>query len=150
LTRDCRAVLGLEDDVEIAACGRAEARMKVRGHRLNPAHAQFLGHQAIDAPNPRARRANRGRCEPDDLLCRMHTRIRSAGGVRTNRCVGDPTQCLFERLLNGALARLPLPAMKAAAVVFDAESEVRNDRRRFSRDGTCERMCAISTSRATR
>ena len=106
--------------------------MKVRRHRLDPAHAQFIGHQAIDATNPCARRAYRGGRESDDLLRRVHTSVRSARGERADRCVGDPTQRLFERLLNRSLTGLPLPAMEATAVVFDAESEMRNDRRRFS------------------
>ena len=57
----------------------------------------------------------------------MYSGIGSACGNERNRRIGDPAKRLFERLLNGTLTRLSLPAVKTTAVVFDAKRDVLND-----------------------
>src|SRR5512147_1958451 len=58
----------------------------------------------------------------------MNSGISTAGRNQRHRRIGDPTKRLFERLLDGSLTRLTLPAMKTTAVVFDTERDVLNER----------------------
>ena len=60
----------------------------------------------------------------DDLLRCMDACIGPAGRDGPDRFVGDAAQRLFKCLLNGALARLSLPAVKTAAIVFDAQRQM--------------------------
>jgi hypothetical protein len=55
-----------------------------------------------------------------DLRPGVHAAIGPAGGGDADRIAGDRRERRLERILDGAAARLRLPAEKAAAVVFDA------------------------------
>ena len=101
------------------------AGMEVDVDLPHPPHHDVVGKVAIAAPLPGAERAVRRGIEVNDLAEGMHTGIGAAGAVHSDRVIRHPGQRPLQLTLHraGRRLRLQLPAVKAGAVVFDAERQ---------------------------
>jgi hypothetical protein len=94
--------------------------MKIGADLMRPKHRNRFGKKRIDATHPRRGRTRDAAIEMHHLLARMHPAVGAPGADRGDGLAGDPFERRFEHVLNGAAARLGLPAEQAAAVIFDS------------------------------
>jgi hypothetical protein len=119
----------VEDPVAVAARARREARIEVVGHRHAPPHRHGRRQVGGGAEDPAARVAGGLGIEMHHLAARVHAGIGAAGADGVDGRRGHLRQRHLQRGLEAAVSlqragrAQPLPAGKAAAVVFDPECQ---------------------------
>ena len=95
--------------------------MKIGTHHLSPVHGYAAVQMRIGAESPRAQGSIESGIEMHDLGCCMHTGIRAARTIHSDRFAGDATQCPLELSLYRVAVWLALPTTKAPAVILDCK-----------------------------
>ncbi len=97
--------------------------MKVRRHKLSLPDGNRIRQIGVATSQPILRFSGVGAFEVNHLMRSVNASVGSPGTVQSYRCIGDARYRALKCGLNGVrfTATLQLPAVKAAAVVFDCQ-----------------------------